>query len=161
MSKSKKRSDTAINQLTLFDLVRQDHEERQRSEPKVGTLNVALQLQEIIDKAIGRCNLSRDQIAGRMSELTGAIITRVMLDAFTAPSKHRHRFPAEYLPALCEAVGSDEPLTFLARKSGVFTMKGQDVLRADLARKIEQREAANRDIKKIKAFLGVIDGAEE
>jgi len=153
MSKLQKKTDTNLNQLSLFDLVKQQHEERSHKEPKTGTLNVTLQLQEVIDKCIGQCPVSRDIIAGRMSDLTGHQITRSMLDSWTSSAKQKHRFPAEFLPAFCTSIGNDEPISFLARKSGIFTMPDKDVLMAEMARKIEVREMANRDIKKIKMFL--------
>jgi len=151
MAKLKQRID--INQVSLFDLIKQQHEERLRQEPQTGTLNITLQLQEIIDKCIGQCSFSRDIIAGRMSELTGHQITRCMLDSWTSSAKQKHRFPAEFLPAFCTAVGTYEPISFLARKSGIFTMPDKEVLMAEMARKIETREEANREIKKIKMFL--------
>jgi len=158
MSKFHKRTDTNRDQLSLFDLIKQQHEERLQNEPKTGTLNVTLQLQEVIDKCIGQCPVSRDIIAGRMSELTGREITRAMLDSWTSSAKQKHRFPAEFLPAFCTAVSSDEPISFLARKSGIFTMPDKDVLMAEMARKIELRESANREIKKIKMFLHEMGG---
>ena len=153
MAKLQKKTDTNPDQLSLFDLIKQQHEERASSEPKTGTLNISLQLQEVIDKCIGQCPVSREIIAGRMSELTGHAITRCMLDSWTSSAKQKHRFPAEFLPAFCTAVGSDEPLGFLARKSGIFTMPGRDMLMAEMARKIGVRETVNKDIKKIKMFL--------
>jgi len=153
MAKLGKKTDTDQNQLSLFDLVKQQHEERVQQEPKTGTLNVTLQLQEIIDKCIGQCPVSRDIIAGRMTELTGHQITRCMLDSWTSSAKQKHRFPAEFLPAFCAAVGSDHPITFIARKSGIFTMPDRDVLRAELVRKIEKRDEASREIKKIKMYM--------
>ena len=154
MPKLRKRTDTANpNQLNLFDMVKQIHEERGRQEPKTGTLNITLQLQDIIDKCIGQCPASRDIIAGRMTELTSRQITRFMLDSWTSSAKQKHRFPAEYLPAFCVAVGSEQPISFLASKCGVFTLPDRDVLRAELARKIEKREEVNREIKKIKMFM--------
>jgi len=156
MSIARKRTDNP-DQLNLFDLVRQQHEERSSLEPQSGTMNVTLQLQEIVDKCIGRCPLSRELIAGRMSDLTGTSITRMMLDSWTASAKHKHRFPAEFLPAFCIAVGSDEPITFLARRAGLFTMQDRDVLRADLARQMEIRETAAKKMRQIKSFLEQID----
>lgn len=153
MSKLQKRTDHNPNQLNLFEMVKQNHEERASKEPKTGTLNITLQLQEVIDKCIGQCPASRDIIAGRMTDLAGHPITRAMLDSWTSSAKRKHRFPAEFLPAFCTAVAADEPISFLARKCGIFTMPDKDVLMAEMARKIEVREAANRDIKKIKMFL--------
>lgn len=151
MAKLKKRIDS--NQQSLFDLVKQHHEEHTRQEPKTGTLNITLQLQEIIDKCIGQCPVSRDIIAGRMTEFTGQQITRFMLDSWTSSAKHKHRFPLEFLPAFCQAVENVDVVGFVAKKCGVFTLPDRDVLMAELARKIEIREAANRDIKKIKMYM--------
>lgn len=157
MAKTKKSSDTDANQLSLFDLVRQTREERTRSDPQVGTLNITLQLQEVIDKAIGQCPLSRDLIAGRMSELSGMTVTRFMLDSWTSSAKHKHRFPAELLPAFCKATGNIDAANFLARKCGILTLPDKDVLLADMGRKIEIREEANRDIRRIKFYLREIE----
>ncbi|MEN6422074.1 MAG: hypothetical protein ABFD76_09005 [Smithella sp.] len=153
MAKLKQNSDTNQNQGSIFDLIKQQHEERLLQDPKTGTLNITLQLQEIIDKCIGQSPLSRDIIAGRMSELTGHQITRVMLDSWTSSAKQKHRFPAEFLPAFCVAVENNTPLNFLAGKCGIFTMLDKDVLLAEMARKMSTRDEANKEIKKIKVFL--------
>jgi hypothetical protein len=158
MTKFKKRTDTDKTQSSLFDLIKQQHEERLQQEPKIGTLNITLQLQEIIDKCIGQSPLSRDIIAGRMSELTGQQITRVMLDSWTSSAKQKHRFPAEFLPAFCIAVENNAPINFLAGKCGIFTMMDKDVLLAEMARKMSTRDEANKEIKKIKLFLQEIEG---
>ena len=155
MSKRRKRIDS--RQLSLFDLVKQHQEKKAGREPQTGTLSVSLQLQELLDKCIGRSPLSRELIAGKMSELVGRHITKAQLDSWTAPSKKKHRFPAEYLPAFCVAVNDSEPIDFLARKSGVFVLPGRDVLRAELARRLEQRDETTQEIKKIKLFLKEMD----
>lgn len=153
MSKAKKSSDSDGRQLSLFDLIQEQRQKCLQQVPQTGTLNIALQIQEIIDKSIGQCPVSREVIAGKMAELTGQQITRFMLDSWTSSAKQNHRFPAEFIPAFCAAVGNDQLVTFLAGKIGIFTMQDRDVLRAELARKMEIREAANKDIKKIKMFM--------
>jgi len=72
-----------------------------------------------------------------MGELLNQDISKYMLDTWTAESKEYHRFPAEFLPAFCEAVGSFEPLRILAEKAGVFMLAGPEALRAEI-NKIEQ-----------------------
>lgn len=151
MTKLKNKTDS--NQLSLFDVIKEHHKEQARKEPQNGTLNIAPQLQEIISKCIGACPQGRDVIAGKMSELTGQIITRFQLDSWTASSKHGHRFPAEYLPAFCVAIQNYRPIEFIARKAGIFTMPDDDVLRAEIARKIEKRDEINKEIRKYKTYL--------
>jgi len=72
-----------------------------------------------------------------MSALVNQEISKYMLDTWTAESKDYHRFPAEFLPAFCQAVGSYEPLRFLAEKAGVFVLPGQEALRSEI-KKIEE-----------------------
>lgn len=63
----------------------------------------------------------RERIAERMTlalpEL-GREITKRQLDAWMADSKEFHELPARYLPALCWALGSEEPLRVIARALG-------------------------------------------
>jgi len=131
MSKSKKRTD---RQYSLFDLI------SKLQNPATlypGSLNIQYNLQGIISECIKSCPLSRWEIAGRMSALLNQEITKYMLDTWTAESKEYHRFPAEYMPAFCQAVGSYEPLRFLAEKAGVFVLPGHEALRAEI-KKIEE-----------------------
>ena len=137
MSKLKKPVD---GQYSLFDLIHRISEDR--PEPDPGGLNVRYRLQAIITETIKRCSLTRWEIAGKMSSLLNQEISKYMLDTWTAESKEYHRFPAEYLPAFCQAVGSYEPLRFLAEMAGVFVLPGQEALRSEI-RKIEE------DIKKL------------
>lgn len=151
MTKLKNKTDN--KQLSLFDIIKEHHKEQSKKEPQNGTLNIALQLQEIISKCIGTCPQGRDVIAGKMSELTGQIVTRFQIDSWTASAKHGHRFPAEYLPAFCVAIQNHRPIEFIARKAGIFTMPDEDVLRAELVREIEKKEEVNKKIRKIKTYL--------
>jgi len=112
MSKSRKKTD---RQYSLFELI-----SRLQKSTTVhsGSLNIQFHLQGIVTECIKHCPLSRWEIAGRMSALVNQEITKYMLDTWTAESKEYHRFPAEYMPAFCQAVGSYEPLRFLAEKAG-------------------------------------------
>jgi len=131
MSKLKKITDT---QYSLFDLI---SDLQKPTDPGPGSLNIQFQLQAVISDCIKHCPLSRWEIAGKMGELLNQDISKYMLDTWTAESKEYHRFPAEFLPAFCEAVGSFEPLRILAEKAGVFMLPGPEALRAEI-NKIEQ-----------------------
>lgn len=68
-----------------------------------------------VTKAIRSCQKSRAEVAGEMTGLllaagildkeAGQRVTARMLDCFTSPSKKAHRFPAEFIEALCEVTG--------------------------------------------------------
>lgn len=149
MSKSRKRIDG--NQLSLLDLLEKVNPPKQSSSE--GSLDVKNHFLSSIINAIKNCSMSRWEIAGKMSALLGVEISKFQVDAWTAESKERHRFPAIYLPAFCQAVGDFTPLTILAEKAGVFVLPGREVLNAELAKRICRREEETKEIKKIKAFL--------
>lgn len=145
-----------INQTSIFDVLLQHAEnspEGTKKSPPDGSLDVDRQFREAISSALKDSKLSRYGVAARMSELTGAEITKSMLDSWTAESKENHRFPAIYLPAFCEAVGSAEPLAMLARLVGVFVLPSPDALRAEIQRLEEEITTKQREKKKRMLFL--------
>ncbi len=148
MPKSRKRND---RQYTLFDLIFRLQDKP--ADPGPGSLNVQYQLQAVISECIKRCPLSRWEIAGRMSALLNQEITKYMLDTWTAESKEYHRFPAEYLPAFCQAVDSYEPLRLLAEKAGVFVLPGPEALRAEIKRIEEEIKKLQKQRQKRLLFL--------
>ena len=64
-------------------------------------------------------------VAAHMSGLVGRDITKAMLDSRTAELEGVHRFPAVYLPAFCEAVGSTDPIRMLCRVLCARAMHGE------------------------------------
>lgn len=99
-------------------------------------MDIDRQFRALVSEAIKGSPLSRYTIAARMSELCGHEITKSMVDSWSAESKENHRFPAIFIPAFCEAVGSRDALTFLCEKAGTFNMKGPDALRAEKVKRV-------------------------
>lgn len=117
-------------QMTLFELIKK----QQKSLPDEGSCDIHIPFRRILSNSISKSALSRYQICAKMSELLGMDVTISMLNAWTAVSHEQHRFPAEFLPAFCEAVGCYEPIEFLARKTGLFLMPGSEALRSEIQR---------------------------
>jgi len=155
MAKSHKRID---GQMSIFDLLASF---QSPPEPHPGGLNIKYEFQGIISDAIKHCRLSRWEIAGRMSMLLNREITKYQLDSWTAESKEQHRFPAEYLPAFCEAAGSHEPLRYLAEKAGVFVLPGPEALRAEIKKIEEEIRGLQKERQKRMVFLGGMNGDGE
>jgi hypothetical protein len=67
-------------------------------------------VRHLLRDEMGRSAKGREVIACKMSEILGRTITRSMLADFTrnATRKRQVRFPAGWVSAFCEAVGSDE-----------------------------------------------------
>lgn len=147
MAKSKKRLD--IGQMNLFEILVEA--ESAMGGKSCGSLDIDRQFRECISECLKSCPLSRYQVAARMAELTGQDITKSMLDSWTAESKEQHRFPAIFLPAFCEAVGSREPIRQLGQPIGAFVLPGPEALRAEIKR-IEE-EIAKKQCEKKKRLM--------
>ncbi len=155
MSARRKRSDT--RQVSLFDILR---EARAAAPPPAdeGRLEVGEHLRAELRQALKHCPLSRWEVAGRMSTLLGREVSKYMIDAWTAESKEAHRFPAEYLPAFCEATGNREPLRVLAEAAGMFALPGPEALRAEIQRLAEKERQIRAEKRKREIFLKQMEG---
>ena len=63
-------------------------------------------LRQLLAEAIRRSAKKRPEIAAEMSPLVGVKVTENMLYDFTAQKKSAARFPAAFVKAFCEVVGS-------------------------------------------------------
>lgn len=155
MTKNKKSLVTHKDQLNLFDLLRQEQEERQQSRP--GRLNITAQIQAAIKNAIQNVRKSRETIAEEMTELLGVEITTDKLYNWTAGS-HPHRMPGEYYSAFCVATGDIELIRIQAEAAGVFTLPGPDALRAEIQKLDERTKELQAEKRKRQLFLQELEG---
>lgn len=160
MAKGRQKIDP--NQLNLFD----DFIERIRecsdsasSKPAEGSLNMRDLLRRALCEDIKHSPLSRWEIAGRMSHLVGAEISKYTIDAWTAESKEGHRMPAEYVPAWCKALDSRRVLRVISDTAGTFVMDPPDVLRAQNQRDSEKIRKIRSSIRKREIFLKEMERA--
>lgn len=109
-----------------------------------GSLACGARLCGVLAQAIGDCGLSRAEVAFRMSELTGDAISEAMLNAWTAKSHDRHRFPVEYAAAFEAATDSIAIQQLLAEQRGTRVMVAEEVLDAELGRVRRQMDQLRR-----------------
>ena len=157
MTRPLKKSVIDERQMTLFELLSAEREER--SESAQGALCVSARLMVAVKVAIKQAPKSRETIADEMSYLTGAEISVHMINSWVAES-HPHRLPAEYLPALCRACGSTEPMRVLADAAGLYALQAPDALRAEIQQFDEAEAQARAEKRKRKALLAAIEGGD-
>jgi len=151
MSNKKRKIDTS-RQLSIFDAIQQFSEPIDER-PQEGSFNISDKLRRAVCKAIANSGLSRPQIAGEMGHLLDVEITKSMIDSWTAESKEGHRFPAEYIPALCRACGDIGPLQLMVEMSGMYAMPGPEALRAEIQKLDEQERELRAEKRKRLQFL--------
>jgi len=98
---------------------------------KDGTLPADDGVRKVLRNAIKSSKKGRDEIAAKMSDLLGHAITTSMLADFTRNGTRRRqvRFPAGWVSAFCQSVGSNELAlaTMGAELRGVMELREEQV----------------------------------
>ncbi len=155
MTKAKQRLVTDPAQLSLFDSIKRDQEERQALRP--GRMCAKSRFEASTKAAIKNAPKSVEQIADDMTELSGCEVTAAMIYNYTS-SAHPHKFPCELLPAFCEATGDYGPLLVLCDTSGVYTVEPPEKIRAKIQALDEQKKELDREKHKYAALLYELEG---
>ncbi len=120
-----------------------------------GSLACGPEICGLLSAAIKGTDMSRAQIAAGMSDLTGDVITEPMLNAWTAKSHDRHRFPLEYAAAFETVTETTSLQQLLARQRGSVVLVGKEALDAELGRlrrqqaDLKQRERQLEQLMKV------------
>jgi len=150
MSKVTQKIDAAAaGQLSLFETIIRQEMEIAKTAPIPGSLNVRQQIVATLKYALKHAGKSCGVVADEMSLYTGEAISEEMIRSWVAPSKHKHRFPLEYLPAFRRATGNLDALNVVSQACGTFTVRGPDALRADIRKLDEQRQTKKEEEKAI------------
>jgi hypothetical protein len=153
-------------QPSLLDWIKKAEEaSRQTALPIKGSLDIDSELRaavtEDLKHAVVPCTgreLSRYEVAARMSDLYGQEITASMLYSWTSESKEKHRFPCQFLPAFVIATGGQRrAFECLSRHSGLFALPGPEALRAEIQRIDEEIKKKQHEKQKRQMFLKEIE----
>lgn len=155
MTKTKKNLVSNPDQLSLFDVICQDRDERMEKRP--GRMCLSSKLLASVKSAIKTAPKSREQIADDMTELSGRKITVAMINNWTAES-HPHDLPAALIAVFCESTGDYGPLLVINDSAGVFTVEPPDVIRARLQRLDEKKKELDKEKQKYAALLHELEG---
>jgi len=140
---TKKKKDSSIRgQMSLFEILKETMQ--QQTKGAAGSLCITSQVKiatsEDLCHAIDErgIEISRAQVAARMTDLLGEEITLSMLNNWTATS-HPHEMPLSYLPAFIRATGGQRRTAeLLSKHAGLFLLPGPEALRAEIQRIDEQ-----------------------
>ncbi|CDZ32175.1 Hypothetical protein NGAL_HAMBI1145_09460 [Neorhizobium galegae bv. officinalis] len=92
-------------------------------------------------------DLSREEIAAAMSDITKASISKATLDAYSSQAKEQNQIPAVRLAALVAVTGDARALNVLLEEAGLIVIpkKYEALLKRERAR--EMRELLEREEK--------------
>ena len=159
MTKTRKMS--SQNSPTLFDYVVEAaalHSETATA----GSLDIGKEMKAALSDDVRHARdeqgreISRAQIAARMSDLLGDEITQTVIDNWTAPS-HPHRLPVDYLPSWIRATGGRRAAEVISRTSGLLPPTGAPALRAETQSLKEQRKQINKEIRTRESWIAQLE----
>lgn len=156
---TKKRKVSSPDQPTLFDFVQESIKLQNTSTPH-GSLHIARELAAALSEDLRHAcdasghELSRAQVAARMSDLLGEEVTvSGHLNNWTATS-HSHEIPACHLPAFILATGGQRrAMAVLSRYSGLFLLPGPEALRAEIELLEEEEKHIKEEKRKRRFYL--------
>lgn len=123
-----------------------------------GSLNFDIELRAALSQAIAGVNKSREQVAVEMERLLGADpdfpVSKALIDAWTAPTRTGHRFPAAYLIAFIHVTQAHWLLDRIARKCGRVVLTGEAALHAELGKVRADRKRLADEEKALERKLG-------
>lgn len=99
-----------------------------------GSLNYDAELRGVLSQMLQAVQMSRNEVAARVSDLTGDDVTKFMIDSWTAESREGHRFPLKYLIPMEIVCKSFALSQWLAKKRGGTFLAGRDSLLAEMGR---------------------------
>lgn len=153
MTRRRRKSDRpSPNQMSLFDVV-QETAASKSDTPEPGSLAMGHLVKQLLSEALKKSAFKRWEIAGRMGEYCGTEISESMLNSWTAESKEGHRFPLEYLPALCWATGDYTLAEAIVRACGCYLIKSEEVALLELARIDEEKRLLAQREKQVRDYL--------
>lgn len=118
-----------------------------------GRLNLSDWLCLNLATALKQSSRDRFEVAAEMSRLTGDQISKAQVDAWTAKSKPKWRFPAEYLPAFVQATDSYWLLDKFATFVGCRVLVGEDKILSELGELSLKKQRLERQEQSLKYML--------
>ena len=155
------KTNNKSSQPSLFDWVKRSEElslQRNSTLPR-GSLDIDKELKAALADDMKHAKdengreLSRAEVAARLSDYTGDEITLSQLNNWTAVS-HPHSIPAKYMPAFVHSTGGQRrAYETLSRHAGLFALPGPEALRAEIQRLDEDMQRIKKEKIKRVAFL--------
>ena len=162
MTKTNKKSCHTTNQLTIFDLLKTQAEAcgYQNGSMDFRTelcAAMSTDIKHAIDEQ-GR-ELSRYDIAARMSNFLNREITKSTIDNWTAASHEAHTPDVIEMAAFSRATNGRRAMEVISRHAGLFTLPGPEALRSEIQRLYEDGQRIKDEMKKRRILLAEVERA--
>jgi len=122
-----------------------------------GSLDLASELRGVLSDALNAARvergIGRDNVAARMSELTGHPISVPMLNSWTAESHRRHRFPLEWAPAFEVAAETHALQQLFAGARGTVVVAAEQLDDLRMARLERQKAQIEDEMRRLRRGL--------
>lgn len=149
-----------MRQLTIYERIEKKQKRNRTKKTMPGEYSIVDKLRDSMSEAIENCPLSRPLIAGEMSHLLDANITKAQIDTWTRKKSddgqnipNKRHVPAEYLHAFCKVTGSNEPIFIISEKLDLLLVPEPSALEAEIQREKEEMKRQKDKIKQQESLL--------
>lgn len=109
------------------------------------------QICELVGTVLASDSRSREEIAGAMSAVLDDTVSKAMLDAYSSGARPDHKVPASRLFALLAVTDRADLLDPILRKIGAAVLVGEEVKTARLGHLQQLIQAAQAEMRALKA----------
>ncbi len=99
----------------------------------------------------------RYEVAARMSRLSGAEVSKYMLDAWSSEAREAFNLPLYQVPVIETACSTHLLSQWLVAKRGARMLIGREALNAELGKLERLRDEAARKIRELKRVMGEME----
>ena len=112
-------------------------------------------IKEAIKKAIGSCELDREEIAKELSRLVGEDISIHTVNNWIAEGKTNRRFPLEYIAALTAITGDNEIIKTAIINTGLHILNDKEMPYYELGKIVAEEKKRKKRKKQVLDKIGL------
>ena len=160
MTKKNKKTSPATNQMRLFDLL---SEQAKGPTSAFDLFSTGGEFRAAMTEDIKRAvdehgkELSRYDVAAKMSNLLDKEVTKSMIDNWTAQSHSGHNIDLDELVAFAMVTRGHRAVNARFRPAGLFALPGPDALRAAYQRLDEQEKEIKQDKREYRHLIQTLE----
>jgi len=117
----------------------------------------ALEVSHLVSEVLKGTTADRWEIAAQMSRLSGADVSKHMLDAWASPAREDHNIPLYRVAVLEEVTGSHALTDWLAAKRGGRVAYGRETLNQRLGQMLVRKQRIDQQIRELKRLMGEME----
>ncbi|KAB7624356.1 hypothetical protein [Alkalilimnicola sp. S0819] len=129
----------------------------QPAAPLPASMDYRSEVAALVGQVLKNADGDRYEIAARMGRLSGAEVSKYMLDAWASEARDAYNMPFYQAPVLETACDTHAFSNWMADKRGGRLLIGREALNAELGKLERLKEDAGKKIRELKKLMGELE----